>query len=156
MIQRKLFAPGRMYMVKVREGEEVHEVVRSLMEAQGIESALVTGIGGFSEAVIGFFSPSRNKYLTVEVKPREGLVIEVASLDGNAVSTGGSVSVHLHAVLSLDPKTVIAGHLVKGVARPHVELFLIEALGRPGAALEVLDHRKGPAPGLEQWPGSQG
>ena len=152
-VKRKLVAPGRMYAVKLEEGEEVLETLKELLESQGVDAALIMGIGGLSEAVIGFYSPEERKYKVAEVKPREGMVIEVASIEGNAVNTEKGVHVHLHTVLSIDPERTIAGHLVKGVVRPHMEVFVIEALGRPGGVLEVFEHRRNLNVGYEKWRG---
>ena len=152
-MRRKLVAPGRMYAVKLEEGEEVLETLKELLEAQGVDAALIIGIGGLSEAVVGYYSPEERKYKVVNVKPREGMVIEVASMEGNAVTTENGVHVHLHTVLSLDPKTTIAGHLVKGVVKPHMEVFVIEALGKPGGVLEVFEHRRSLDVGYEEWRG---
>ena len=152
-MKRKLVAPGRMYAVKLEDGEEVIETLKELLEVQGVDAALIVGIGGLSEAIVGYYSPDEGKYRVVEVKPREGMVIEVASMEGNAVNTGSGVHVHLHTVLSIDPKTTVAGHLVRGVVKPHMEVFVIEALGKPGGVLEVFEHRKRLNVGYEEWRG---
>ncbi len=141
-MRRKMGAPGRTFILKVEEGEEVVEAVARLVEAQGLEAAMVTGIGGFSEAEIGYFKPGENAYYVAKITPENGFVIEVASLTGNAVATGDGVNVHLHAVLESGPGRVYAGHLVRGVARPHAEIFVVEVITSPLGALEAWPHRE--------------
>jgi predicted DNA-binding protein with PD1-like motif len=40
--------------------------------------------------------------------------------------SNGTVFTHIHVTLSRRDIGVKGGHLIKGVARPHVELFLVE------------------------------
>ena len=139
---RKLTAPGRLYAVKLDEGEEVIEAVSRLIEAQGLDAAFILGIGGLSEAEVGFYSYSEGVYRTVSLKPPEGYVLEVASLTGNAVTVDGRPSIHLHVVIGVDPRTTVAGHLAKGIVKPLMELMIVEAITSPGGVLEAFSHRK--------------
>ncbi|GBF08683.1 conserved hypothetical protein [Aeropyrum pernix] len=145
LVARRLPAsPGRVYAVKIDEGEDVHSVLSSLAEAEDLGFAMVTGIGGMAEATVAFYSPAEATYYTVDVKPPEGRVIEVAAMTGNIVRTSQGYSVHIHVALGVSPGKSIAGHLVKGVVKPFMEVFVVELVsgqGTPGTS--VFDHREG-------------
>lgn len=136
-------AGGRVFAVKVGEGESVHEALARLAEEQDISFAEVAGIGGFSRAVLAYYKPGESTYYTVKVEPPEGFVIEVASLMGNIVRTSTGPTVHLHAVLGLEPGRTYAGHLVEGRVKPFLELFVREVLAGQGTQTWVFDHREG-------------
>ncbi|MCE4604286.1 MAG: DNA-binding protein [Aeropyrum sp.] len=142
MTIRSLGSQGRVFSVKVEEGEKVHEALARLAEDQDISLAIVSGIGGFSRAVIAYYKPEEATYYTVEVRPPTGFVIEVASLSGNIVRTSKGPSVHLHAVLGVNPEKTLSGHLVEGVVKPFLELFVQEVLVGRGEEVNVYSHRE--------------
>lgn len=114
------------YPLKVEEGSEVKSAIESYVYSRNLRGGVILGIGGFAEAQIGYFNPAAGAYWIEDVYPEDGRVLEVASLSGNyLVRSDGRVSVHLHVVLS-DGAKVRAGHLLKGIARPFLEVFLIE------------------------------
>ncbi|WP_062661809.1 PCC domain-containing protein [Aeropyrum camini] len=71
-------------------------------------------------------------------------VIEVASLAGNILKTSEGYNVHLHVTLGTSPRESVAGHLVRGVAKPFMEVFIVEIVSGQGApGTSVFDHREG-------------
>lgn len=121
-----VYAVKSAYPLKIEEGSEVKIAIESYVLSRGLRGGVVLGIGGLAEAQVGYFNPTTRAYWIEDVYPEEGKVLEVASLLGNyLVRSDGHVSVHLHVVISDGIKTR-AGHLLKGVARPFLELFLLE------------------------------
>jgi len=124
---------GRIIVVRVEEGAELFAALRRILEVQEVKFAVITGIGGLARAEIGYYSPGKTEYCVETLEPREGGVIELASLQGSAVKAGDGYSIHLHAVLGLGPGDVRAGHLVSAVAKPYIEAQVIEVVGADAA-----------------------
>ena len=145
-------ATGRVYFVKVLEESGVHRAIEEFLEANGIEFAFITGIGGLAWARLGVFSPEENRYYTVDVEAEPGRVLEVASLHGNSVrGPGGAYYTHLHAVLARRPSELYGGHLVDARVRPFLELMIVELTGAGDEARRLLRQRwEKPAPPQEQ------
>ena len=133
MVVKSLGYAGRVIALRVEEGEEVFQAIKSALEVQDVKFAVITGIGGLAEARIAYYSPEDREYCVEEVRPPAGRVIELASLQGTAVRGGEGYSVHLHAVLGLGPGDARAGHLVSAVARPYVEAQIVEVVGADAA-----------------------
>ncbi|MEM4481806.1 MAG: DUF296 domain-containing protein [Desulfurococcaceae archaeon] len=97
----------------------------------------MVGIGGFEYAQLGFLNVASKTYVLKEFRGGEE-ILEVAPITGNyIVKPDGSVSIHLHANIST-VEGAIAGHLLKAVVNPFLELFLIEVGSSVG---EVFTHR---------------
>ncbi|MCY0868317.1 MAG: DNA-binding protein [Desulfurococcus sp.] len=126
----------KLLPVKINEGRDVHEELKNIIKSNGLNGGFITGIGGLREAIIGFYNMAEDRYLEEHLQP-ENTVIEVASLQGNYLVREGKVSVHLHVVAGLQGRTV-AGHLIRGVAKPFLEVFLVEVGEAVG---EVFTHR---------------
>jgi len=115
----------RIIPVRVGEGSIVHKAIEEAVKANELRGGFITGIGGLREAVVGFYNPEANTYVQERLEA-SGEVLEVASLQGNyLVKSSGEVSIHIHAVLGSRDRT-IAGHLVNGVVKPILEVFLVE------------------------------
>ena len=140
-------AVGRVYFVKVLEEASPHRAIEEFLEANGIELAFISGIGGIAWARLGVYSPEENKYYTTDIEAEPGRVLEVASIKGNSVrGPDGAYYTHLHAVLAKSPTQVYAGHLVDGRVRPFLELTIIEIAGAADEARRLLKHRWGAKP----------
>lgn len=114
-----------VYTVKIPEKNIVHNFLKEYIASRGLKGGIILGIGGLEYAEIGYFDPASRKYVTREIKASE-TVLEVSSMIGNyLVKQDGNVSVHIHVTLAT-LNNAHAGHLVKGVANPFIEAFLIE------------------------------
>lgn len=123
--------------VKVPLGSNVHEALREVIASKGLRGGVIVGIGGFEYAEIGYLDPATGKYVSRELRASE-TILEVTSMLGNyLVKPDGSISIHLHVTLAT-PSGVHGGHLLRGVAKPFIEAFLIE-VGQ--GVLEVFTHR---------------
>lgn len=114
-----------IYIVKIPEKNAIHDFLKEYVLSRGLKGGIILGIGGLEYAEIGYFDPISRKYVIREVRAGE-TVLEVSSMTGNyLVKQDGTVSVHVHVTLAT-PGNVYAGHLVKGIANPFIEAFLVE------------------------------
>lgn len=126
-----------VHTVKIPEKSVIHDFLKEYVLSRGLKGGIVLGIGGLEYAEIGYYDPISKKYTIREVKAGE-TVLEVSPMTGNyLVKHDGNVSVHLHVTLATYG-SVYAGHLVKGIANPFIEAFLVE-LG--GDVEKVFTHR---------------
>ncbi len=133
---------GRVFFLKAPAESQPHQAVEDLMARQGLKAAAIWGIGGFSWARLGVFSPEEGRYYTADVEAEAGRVLEVLSLQGNSVlGPDGAYYTHLHAVVARSPGEVLGGHLVDARVEPFLELFVAELVGDAGRMRELLSHR---------------
>jgi predicted DNA-binding protein with PD1-like motif len=92
----------------------------SIAKKEKIQTALVSGIGGFRRAEIAYYTPERKKY-DPKVFAEQ---MEVVSLVGNIALRDGSPFLHAHVSLSRDDMSVVGGHLVSAEVNPFVEIIL--------------------------------
>jgi uncharacterized protein len=111
---------------------------RSSRRAVGISAAQITGIGAFSDAVLGFFDWEKKDYRKIPVREQ----VEVVSFMGDvAQGPDGKPALHVHAVVSRSDGTAMGGHLLEAHVRPTLEVVLTESPKR-------LHKRKDPVSGL--------
>jgi len=133
---------GRIFLVKVEEGEHPHRAIEEILSSQDIKAAWITGIGGFSWARIGVFDPSAKKYDVVDVEPVEGHVLEVASIKGNSIVGGDErYYTHLHVTIARQTSEVYAGHLVDAHVSPFLEILVAELVGDYKSISGMFSHR---------------
>jgi predicted DNA-binding protein with PD1-like motif len=130
------------YFVRVGEGEKLPEALVEAVERIGARFALVTGIGGFSQAKVAVYDASTSTYHYIEAKPLRGHVLEVASLQGNVACFSGKCHPHLHVVLARTPADTVAGHLLEARVKPFLELFIVAVPAGEESLARLFQHRK--------------
>jgi predicted DNA-binding protein with PD1-like motif len=124
MKTKKLGADGdQTYALVFDSGDDVvaglHEFVRKLH----FKSAHFSGIGGFSDVVLGYFDLDTKEYRRNPVDEQ----VEVVSLTGDiALDEGGQPMVHAHVVVGRADGSARAGHLLAAHARPTLEVILVQ------------------------------
>ncbi|MEM1879087.1 MAG: DNA-binding protein [Desulfurococcaceae archaeon] len=114
------------HFTRIPEGSDVHGFLRDFIVQNKLRRGLIIGIGGLEYAEVGYFNPVTKSYSSVVVKA-DDTVVEVGSLLGNyVVDENGNVRIHVHVSLS-KPGETYSGHLIKGVAKPFLEVYLLEA-----------------------------
>jgi len=139
-------ASPRTLVLVFDRGEEVIGVLTRYAKRNGLSACHFTGIGGLSEAVVGFFDWEKKDYLRIPIRDQ----VELLSLAGDIALKDGEPVVHAHAVLGKRDGTAHGGHLLSGKVRPTLELVLVET---PGSLARVPDPESGLAlirPGLEK------
>jgi predicted DNA-binding protein with PD1-like motif len=125
-MQSKLIndGPQKTYVLVLESGDEAASSVKRFAVERGLSAAQITGIGAFSDAMLGFFDWEKKDYRKIPVREQ----VEVVSLVGD-VATGpdGKPSLHLHAVVSRSDGTAMGGHLLEAHVRPTLEIVLTES-----------------------------
>lgn len=113
--------------VKLEEGSILPDTIEKVILEERLKGGFMIGIGGLKKAEIGYFNPVTSTYMTEFIDSGEEGMIEVVSLVGNyLLRSNGTVFTHIHVTLSRKDLGVKGGHLVRGVVRPHIEIFLVE------------------------------
>lgn len=116
---------GRIFFVRMEEGDDVAESIDKLIADEKIKNAIVV-------SAIGTLSTGRTHYITTTTYPSsftfntlENKPIELSSIDGLIVDGVA----HLHTVIS-DPNGTYPGHLEPGNKVLYVyEMAIIEVEG---------------------------
>jgi uncharacterized protein len=106
------------------KGDEVVGCIESFARKKGIAAAQLTGIGAFSDTVLGFFDWETKGYQRIPVKEQ----VEVVSLLGDiALGPDGNPTLHPHVVVSRADGIAMGGHLLEAHVRPTLEVVLTES-----------------------------
>jgi predicted DNA-binding protein with PD1-like motif len=116
---------GRILFVRLAEGDDLLEMIKSSAEDNGIRAAAFVLIGALRNVVLGCYKNGDYVYTRLDGP------LEIASCTGNvAVDEKGEVVVHSHLVVSNEKAKAFGGHLMMGShVGPTAELMLFEATG---------------------------
>lgn len=112
----------RTLIIVLDKGDEAVETITGAVRDHGVRAASVTAVGGFQEAVLGYFDRERREYQHIPV----GEQVEVLSLLGDVADKDGQPVLHVHAVLGRRDGSTVGGHLLRGVAWPTLEVVVTE------------------------------
>jgi len=124
------------YAVIFAKGDEAFSGLREFADKYHVTAAHFTAIGALSEAEIAWFSPERKMYKKIPVDGQS----EVASMIGDIALYKGKPVVHAHMVLGLPDGTARAGHVLKAVVSPTLEVMITVD---PNTMLKSLDPETG-------------
>lgn len=116
--------PSRSFALVLDTGDEAMNCLERFAREQRLAAAHFTGIGAFSDVVLGFFDLATKDYRRNTV----GEQVEVVSLIGD-VTKGvkpGEITVHAHVVVGRSNGAALGGHLLEAHVRPTLELVLTE------------------------------
>jgi uncharacterized protein len=129
--------PRKTYVLVLEYGDEAVSSIEHFAMVQNLSAAQITGIGAFSDTVLGFFDWEKKDYRKIPVQEQ----VEVVSLVGDvAQGPNGKSALHLHAVVSRSDGIAMGGHLLEAHVRP-LEIVLTESP-------QHLHKRKDPESGL--------
>lgn len=100
--------------------DEVVGTLETFAADHGIGAARFTAVGAFRRATLAYYSWQSRDYSEIPVDQQ----VEVTALIGDIGVNEGEPAVHAHCVLGGPDGSAIAGHLLRGVVRPTLELFL--------------------------------
>jgi predicted DNA-binding protein with PD1-like motif len=115
----------RTFAVVFSTGDELGEGLLRFAREHRVRSAEVSGIGGLSEVVLGFFEMEKKEYLRIPIREQ----LEVMSLLGNISEFEGAPRVHAHIIVGKSDGSAWGGHLLEGHVRPTMEVFVSETGG---------------------------
>jgi uncharacterized protein len=114
----------KQYAIVFETGDEVVATLTGFVREQGLDASSFTGIGAFSDVVLGFFELSRKDYRRIPIAEQ----VEVVSLIGDvALGPDGKAQLHPHVVVTKADGTAHGGHLLEAHVRPTLEVMLTEA-----------------------------
>jgi uncharacterized protein len=115
--------PQKTYVLALDKGDEAVSSIEDFARKNGIVAAHLTGIGAFSDAVLGFFNWETKSYREIPVTEQ----VEVVSLLGDvALGPDGKPALHPHVVVSRADGIAMGSHLLKAHVRPTLEVVLTE------------------------------
>lgn len=109
------------YVVRLEKGEELYATLEDFAREQKIKGAFLTGLGGLTQALIGYYNLERKKYVFRHVKG----VKELVSLNGNIAKIGDSIALHLHGVVSDDRNKSYGGHIKEAICGGTIEIHIV-------------------------------
>ena len=113
----------KTYAVVFDKGEEFMAGMMEFARSHGIGGSEITGVGGFSDATLGYFDRDRKDYLKIPVQEQ----VEVLSLDGNIAIDGEKPKVHAHVVVGLRDGATRGGHVLEAHVWPTLEVVVTES-----------------------------
>jgi len=116
--------PERTFAVVLDVGDEPVSCLTRFAKDNRLDAARFTGIGAFSEAVVGFFDLQRKDYDRIPIAAQ----VEVVSLIGDvALGPNGEPKLHAHVVLTKRDGSAWGGHLIEARVQPTLEVMLVES-----------------------------
>jgi hypothetical protein len=133
---------GFNYLVRLDQGERLHEALNKFVDDTDIPGAWLNGLGGVLGMTLGFYDLDEKEY---QFQTFEGLY-EIASLTGSiAFDEHGKPVFHLHGVFGGREYNSLSGHVKDLTVAATVELFIHRAYqptkrkANPNVGLATLD-----------------
>jgi predicted DNA-binding protein with PD1-like motif len=133
-------APATSYAVVFDPGDEVVEGVTAFAKREHILAARLTGIGGLSQARLGYFDREKRRYEPIDVDEQ----VELLALTGDLAMKEDAPLLHAHALVGHRGGAVTGGHLISGRVWPTLELFVdayptrLEKIERPDIGIATI------------------
>jgi predicted DNA-binding protein with PD1-like motif len=123
MRSRSVDVEGRRVVVVVADkGDEALAAITDAATRHDVRAAQITGVGGFSQATLGYFDRDRRDYRPIPVDEQ----VEVLSFLGDMATSGGHQVAHVHVVLGRPDGSTVGGHLQRAHVWPTLEVVLSE------------------------------
>jgi predicted DNA-binding protein with PD1-like motif len=113
-------AGGATHVLVFDRGEEVMAALDAWCRDQEVTAARLTGIGAFSDAVLGWFDWEAKRYRQIDVDEQ----VELLSLTGDVALAEDEPAVHAHVVVGRRDGSTRGGHLLRAHVRPTLELVV--------------------------------
>jgi predicted DNA-binding protein with PD1-like motif len=113
----------KTFAIAFDKQEEAMDSLRSFAVNNSVTAAHFTGIGGFSDVVLGYYDWETKAYARIPVKEQ----VELVSLIGDITLEKDKPMIHAHAVVARRDGSTAGGHLLEAHVRPTLELVLTES-----------------------------
>jgi uncharacterized protein len=118
----------KTFAIVFDKGDDPVQGIAAFARDQRLAAAHFTGIGAFSDLVVGYFDRERKDYTRITIDEQ----VEVLSLTGDiAVGERDEPQVHAHVVVGKADGSAHGGHLLEAHVWPTLEVVLVQ----PPAAL---------------------
>jgi predicted DNA-binding protein with PD1-like motif len=114
---------NRIYAIVFDKGEVFPDKLIEFAKDNGLFGGWFNAIGAFSRVTLAYFDLSTNEYERNVIDEQ----VEVASIIGNIGVFNDEPKLHAHAVVGRRDGSSFAGHLIEGVVRPTLEIFLYDS-----------------------------
>lgn len=111
---------GGTFVLVFRTGDEAVSRLLDFARENDIQSAFFFGLGAFERVTFAYFDLAEKEYKHVPVDEQ----VEVMSITGNISRSEGKPKVHAHVVIGKRDGTALGGHLINGIVRPTLEIFM--------------------------------
>jgi uncharacterized protein len=115
--------PQRTFALVFDRGDEAMQGLRSFAAEHGLPAAQFTGIGAFSDVILGYFDWESKQYEPIRLDEQ----VEVLTLAGDVALSEGESQVHAHVAVGKRDGSAHGGHLLSGHVRPTLEVILTES-----------------------------
>jgi len=112
----------QVFVLVFEQGDDPMATLEQFAAEQSITGASISGIGAFSQAMLGFYDINREEYLEIPVTEQ----VEVISFAGDISREGDGPKVHVHATVGFRDGSVKGGHLLFARVRPTLEVIITE------------------------------
>ena len=124
MKSKLIHADGqRTFALVFDTGDEVVSSLSNFARQQGLSAARFTGLGAFSDVVLGYFDWEKKDYERIPLTEQ----VEVVSFVGDVALGDKGPKLHPHVVVSKRDGSAWGGHLLEAHVRPTLEVVLTEA-----------------------------
>jgi len=124
MKSKLIHADGqRTFALVFDTGDEVVSSLSDFARQQGLSAARFTGLGAFSDVVLGYFDWEKKDYERIPLTEQ----VEVVSFVGDVALGDEGPKLHPHVVVSKRDGSAWGGHLLEAHVRPTLEVVLTEA-----------------------------
>ena len=127
----------REFLLIFDPDDDVQPALLRFAKDNRIAAASFHAIGALSDATIAYWNRDRQVYEEIAVNEQ----VEVVSMTGNLAPSVDGTKIHAHIVLGKRDGSTVAGHFLRGIVFPTLEVFLTEREVR-------VERKKDPATGL--------
>ncbi len=131
----------RDFLLIFDKGDDVQSALLSFAKENRITAASFYAIGALREATVAYWNAETKVYEEIAVPEQ----VEVVSMTGNLTPSSEGTKMHAHIVLGKRDGSAIAGHFLRGIVFPTLEVFLtardvrVERKKDPSTGLWLLD-----------------
>lgn len=115
--------PQRTFAVVLDKGDEAVETLTTFAKEQNLGASQITGLGAFSDVVLGFFDWEKKDYERIPIEEQ----VEVVALIGDVALGKQGPKLHVHVVVAKADGTAHGGHLLEAHVRPTLEVVMTES-----------------------------
>ncbi len=108
------------WAIVLDRGDDVHESLREVARAAGIQSGAFTGLGAVDDVQLAYWDLPAKEYLRTDFDGD----YEIGALVGNLTFLDGKPFVHAHVVVGGRDFVARTGHLMRARCSATVEIFV--------------------------------
>ncbi|HSP17768.1 MAG TPA: PPC domain-containing DNA-binding protein [Thermoanaerobaculia bacterium] len=112
--------PVRDLFLVFDKGDDFGPTLIEFAKRNAIAAASLHAIGAFSDVTIAYWNRETKKYEEIAVREQ----VEVVSMTGNIAPSSEDIKLHAHVVLGKRDGSAVAGHFLRGIVFPTMEVFL--------------------------------